>query len=299
MSENTPWRVIVTTHFSPRPAYTLALLADRGIYPDAVVVQGGDSGKKQSRATKKPSGLRGRVKSLDNSVAAYMPWLTFSPLSWLDMLRCRLLSNWDPTKPIDYYDLRERGSVRCDRIKRYYASRGHRIKFFFAQGANDQRTVELLRALDPTVLVCLGGSILKDEVLSIPKLCTINVHQSLLPKYRGYGGGEFWALYNQEPEEVGCTCYFVDPGVDSGDIILQRPCPIYERDTLTDIEIRNRVCCADILSESLNQLFAGTAPRIAQDASKATKQGGYTKPGDREKVDQWLRTQEWPKKTND
>ena len=81
--------------------------------------------------------------------------------------------------------------------------------------------VEVVRALAPDVAVHAGAGILRKELLGVPKLATLNAHMGVLPRYRGMNVAE-WAVLEGGP--VGCTVHVVDEGIDTGPILLVRPC---------------------------------------------------------------------------
>ena len=85
---------------------------------------------------------------------------------------------------------------------------------------NAPDTVEAIRGLEPDLLVLCGCSILKKELLSVPRLGALNLHGGLAQRYRGVWT-TLWAVVNREPEYVGATVHFVSPGIDDGDIVHQ------------------------------------------------------------------------------
>lgn len=85
---------------------------------------------------------------------------------------------------------------------------------------NNPDTVQRVRQLEPDLLVLCGCSILKKELLSVPRLGTLNLHGGLAQRYRGVWT-TLWAVVNREPEYVGATVHFVSPGIDDGDIVHQ------------------------------------------------------------------------------
>ena len=85
---------------------------------------------------------------------------------------------------------------------------------------NTPDTVQRVRQLAPDLLVLCGCSILKKDLLSVPRLGTLNLHGGLAQRYRGVWT-TLWAVVNREPEYVGATVHFVSPGIDDGDIVHQ------------------------------------------------------------------------------
>lgn len=136
--------------------------------------------------------------------------------------------------------------------------------------------VAAVRALAPDVCVSAAfGQILSETFLEIPPLGVINVHGSLLPKYRGPAPIQ-WAIVNGETG-TGVTTMYTDAGVDTGDILLQRALAIGEEETAGELFERLAKLGAGALLESLDLLGAGTAPRTPQDHAKATRFPAITK----------------------
>lgn len=133
----------------------------------------------------------------------------------------------------------------------------------------DDAVFEAFRALDLDLCVVAAyGRILPARYLEAPRLGCINVHASLLPKYRGAAPIQ-WALLRGEPE-TGITLMQMDAGMDTGDILLQRSTPIEPDDTAATLEARLARIGAELLREGLEALARGPLPRTPQDASRAT-----------------------------
>ncbi len=140
----------------------------------------------------------------------------------------------------------------------------------------DPAVVEALRALRPDVIVTVAyGKIIPPQILSLPPLGCINVHPSLLPKYRGASPIQA-ALANGE-RETGVTIMYQSETLDAGDIILQRPVLIAPDDTAQTLEARLAEEGAHALLEALALIADGKVPRRPQDESHATYAGKLTK----------------------
>jgi methionyl-tRNA formyltransferase len=140
--------------------------------------------------------------------------------------------------------------------------------------------IETIVALDPDLFVVVAyGHILPGSFLSIPRLGAINIHASLLPKYRGPAPVQ-WAIINRE-EETGVTTMWMDEGMDTGDILLRRKVAIKPDDTCGSLLRRLGELGAEVLIETLAQLESGTLRGTPQDKTLATyapllkKQDGY------------------------
>jgi methionyl-tRNA formyltransferase len=132
--------------------------------------------------------------------------------------------------------------------------------------AEFMQQVQLL-AVD-LIVVALFPRILKRALIDVPRLGCVNVHPSLLPKYRG-PEPFYWVLANQE-KTTGVTIHHVDEGIDTGDIILQRNLEIRPNETEITLMQRSATIASELLREAIPLLLAGQAPRIRQDHSTAT-----------------------------
>lgn len=150
------------------------------------------------------------------------------------------------------------------------------LPVFQFEKASNPESIEKIRSLAPDIIVVVAfGEILSDEFLKIPKLAIINVHFSLLPKYRG-AAPVHWALINGE-KETGVTIQHLAKKLDTGDIILQEKVPIAEDDTAGTLSARLSDIGAQLLVKALRQLEQGTAARLPQDESQATYARKLTK----------------------
>ncbi len=129
--------------------------------------------------------------------------------------------------------------------------------------------LEALRAWQPDLIVVAAyGRILPSPILELPKLGCINVHASLLPKYRGAAPIQ-WAILRGE-EHTGVTIMRVAEELDAGDILLQRPMRIGPEETYGELQTRLSELGATALQEALAKLHAGTLTGLAQDHALAT-----------------------------
>ncbi|MBE5783849.1 MAG: methionyl-tRNA formyltransferase [Clostridiales bacterium] len=123
--------------------------------------------------------------------------------------------------------------------------------------------VENLRALKPDLCVTAAfGQILSQEILDIPRIGTVNVHSSLLPKYRGSAPIN-WALIQGETK-TGVTTMMTDKGVDTGDILLKREADILPGENAEELTERLSQIGAELLIETVKLLEKGECPREKQ-----------------------------------
>ena len=133
----------------------------------------------------------------------------------------------------------------------------------------DPKTIEEIRGLTPDVIVVVAyGQILPRDVLEVPRLGCLNLHASLLPRWRG--AAPIQAAIAAGDCETGITVMYMDEGLDTGDILLQRGVEIMPNDTGGSLHDRLAQIAPESLLESLRLLAAGKAPRIPQDNAHAT-----------------------------
>ena len=133
----------------------------------------------------------------------------------------------------------------------------------------DRQAIEEIRALKPNVIVVMAyGQILPRDVLEIPTIASLNLHASLLPRWRG--AAPIQAAIAAGDRETGMTVMYMDEGLDTGDILLQRTIDIVPADTGGSLHDRLAKVAPEALLESLELLGKGGAPRIPQDNTLAT-----------------------------
>jgi len=133
----------------------------------------------------------------------------------------------------------------------------------------DPQAIEEIRALTPDVIVVMAyGQILPRDVLEIPKIVSLNLHASLLPRWRG--AAPIQAAIAAGDRQIGITVMYMDEGLDTGDILLQRTIDILPDDTGGSLQNRLAQIAPEALLESLRMLKKNSAPRIPQDNAQAT-----------------------------
>ncbi len=126
-----------------------------------------------------------------------------------------------------------------------------------------------LEAIKPDAIIVVGyGRIIPQWMLDLPPLGNINLHASLLPKYRGAAPIQ-WAIASGETV-TGVTTMRIDAGLDTGDILLQEELPIAPDDTSETIAPKLAEIGANLMVQTLNRLKAGAVTAIPQDNSRAT-----------------------------
>ena len=133
----------------------------------------------------------------------------------------------------------------------------------------DGTALAQIKALEPDILVVVAyGRILPDDILAVPKYGAINVHGSLLPKYRGAAPIQ-WAVLNGD-KITGVTTMYLASEMDTGDIIYTAETEIGEYETSGELFDRLKDMGAELLVKTLRDIDTGNAPRTPQDHSKAS-----------------------------
>lgn len=136
------------------------------------------------------------------------------------------------------------------------------------ESLKDPSFAETVRQLRPDLIVVVAFRILPPQVFEIPRLGSVNLHSSLLPKYRGAAPIN-WAIIHGE-KETGVTTFFIQQKVDTGNVILQRATPIGDDDNAGSLHDRLSLLGADVLLETVDRIASGTVQPQRQNDSLAS-----------------------------
>ncbi|PYM90695.1 MAG: formyltransferase [Candidatus Rokuibacteriota bacterium] len=151
-------------------------------------------------------------------------------------------------------------------------ARAHRLPCLTPSSPNRPELIDALRPLAPDLLLSVWyRRLLGPALLALPRVAALNLHGSLLPRYRGRAPLN-WVLVNGE-ERTGVTLHHMNEAADAGDIVAQRPIDIAPDDTALTLYQRMVKEGVDLLLETLPAVVAGTAPRVPQDHARATTVG--------------------------
>ncbi len=138
----------------------------------------------------------------------------------------------------------------------------------------DDEVIAQLRDYRPdAILVVAYAKLIPPEILELPQYGCVNVHPSLLPRYRG--AIPLQAAVFAGDQETGVCTFFMDEGYDTGDIIVTRKTPLGSEETGSELSGRLALVGAEVLEQTIELLRSGEAPRTQQPAEA---EGGYTKP---------------------
>lgn len=140
------------------------------------------------------------------------------------------------------------------------------IECIIVEDINSEETPAFILRVAPDLVCVNGTNLLRAPVLGIADqipMGIINLHTGLSPYTRG-GNCNLFALLEGKPEWVGATIHYIDPGIDSGDLILTRQVPMQADDLYDHIDARTFRLGADMMAEAVGQLASGCAARVAQ-----------------------------------
>jgi len=147
------------------------------------------------------------------------------------------------------------------------------LPVYTPEDINRRESIDLARSLQPEILFSFYyRRLIRSDLLALPAAGCLNLHGSLLPKYRGRCPVN-WVLVNGE-KETGLTLHYMTPRPDDGDMVDQERVPISEDDTAASLYDRMMPAADRLLDRALPRILAGTAVRLPQDHSQATYFGG-------------------------
>ncbi|HZJ76908.1 MAG TPA: methionyl-tRNA formyltransferase, partial [Oscillospiraceae bacterium] len=145
----------------------------------------------------------------------------------------------------------------------------HNISIFQPDTLKDVGVIKNIERLNPDIIVVVAyGQILPEEILQIPKYGCVNVHASLLPKYRGAGPIN-WVIINGE-NRTGITTMYMDTGLDTGDILLKKEIKIGKNETAGELHDRLMNLGAEVLDETIKLIETGKTQPIPQNHNEAS-----------------------------
>lgn len=154
-------------------------------------------------------------------------------------------------------------------VKQRALERG--VEVFQFERVKGQKGLDTMRALKPDLVVTAAfGQILSRKLLEVPKFGTVNVHASLLPRYRGSAPIN-WCIVNGE-KVTGVTTMLTDVGIDTGDMLLSRETEIGDMETAGELTERLSKIGADLLIETLDKYLKGEIMPVKQDESQMSHQ---------------------------
>lgn len=159
------------------------------------------------------------------------------------------------------------GKIKYTPVKEYGLK--HNIPVFQPESMRSEETYELIKSLNPDLIVVVAyGKIIPNNIIDLPKYGIINVHSSLLPKYRG--AAPINAAIVKGEKETGVTIMDIVEELDAGDIIEVGKTPISDEDNFITVHDRLKILGAETLLKAVKKIFSGEAKRVVQDIEKVT-----------------------------
>jgi len=164
---------------------------------------------------------------------------------------------------------RELGHRHSDFVDLTVTAKAAGCEMFYTANINARETLHALAAVNPDVCLVIGWSqICREAFRTVARLGSVGYHPSLLPKLRGRAVIPWTILLDERT--TGSTLFWLDDGVDSGDILLQQAIPVAEDETARSLYDKHKSALAKMLPEAMVLIRAGSAPRIHQDHTQAT-----------------------------
>lgn len=139
------------------------------------------------------------------------------------------------------------------------------LEVYQPDNVNDVESISKLKDINPDIIVVIAfGQILKKDILNLPKYGCLNIHASLLPKYRGAAPIN-WAIIHGE-KETGITIMKMDEGLDTGDMLLKESIPINEDDDYITIHDELSQLGGELIVKAINKIQDGTISQTPQDS---------------------------------
>lgn len=147
-------------------------------------------------------------------------------------------------------------------------ARASGLKIYQPEKINSQESLKFLTGLEADLFVIVAyGQILSQEILDLPKIMPINVHASLLPRYRGAAPIN-WTIINGD-KKTGVTIMYVGLKMDSGPVIMQQEIKVEDQDTAVSLEEKLSLCGAQLLIEALGRIQKRDYRLVEQDEDQA------------------------------
>ncbi len=156
---------------------------------------------------------------------------------------------------------RHHETLQASPVKQFAVA--HDIPVLQPEKLRDEEFLAQLRALQADLQVVVAFRMLPEVVWAMPRLGTFNLHAALLPQYRGAAPIN-WAIINGE-RETGVTTFFLDHDIDTGRILLQERCPIYETDCAEDVHDRLMALGTEVVVRTINLIALGQAHAVPQE----------------------------------
>ncbi len=181
-------------------------------------------------------------------------------------MKCLIESGYDVTSVVTQPDKPKGRGHKMTHPPVYDYAAEKNITVYQPENLKNENFEEILNSENPDLIVVVAyGKILPEYVLNFPKYGCINVHGSLLPKYRGAAPMQ-WSIIDGE-KETGITTMYMEKGLDTGDMILKEVVPIYDEDNFETLHDKMAEAGGKVLVDTVKLIESGNVPREKQDDS--------------------------------
>jgi len=142
-------------------------------------------------------------------------------------------------------------------------------KVYIVDNFNGKQCEQLLVEIEPDIIVLGGSRIIRKNIIKIPKIGILNVHPGLLPKYRGVDVIP-WPIYNED--DIGVTVHFVDKGVDTGGIVMQKVINVEEDDTIDSLRKNAQIVTGELMTKTILKIIESGHIQVIPQSKQDGKQ---------------------------
>lgn len=140
---------------------------------------------------------------------------------------------------------------------------------------NSKSSLDFIKLYKPDIIFIYGTSILKSTFFNNFRSTILNIHSGILPKYRNVHS-DFWAYINHDTQNIGISVFFLDEGVDTGDLALQKRIDYKPKDSIADVKIKNLKIIPSLIALAIKKMDLKALPRQKQNEEHS---GFYKTPG--------------------
>jgi hypothetical protein len=243
-------RVVLFTNKSARGANILKEMKARNISIEAIFID-----------VQRPASLQARLKKLKR----------LGPTGTLRVISRRMRRLLAPME-LRMISRRLRRTLAPGAAEEWFSNdfyRSYSDKVFIVADFNGPECEQLLREIEPGVVVLGGSGIIRKNIIDIPKIGILNAHPGLLPEYRGVDVIP-WAIYRGDP--IGVTVHFVDEGIDTGGIIARKVVDIDEGDSLDSLGKKADKLAGKLMAETVLKIVQGEQIQVIPQSEEGGKQ---------------------------
>lgn len=243
-------KIVLLTNKSARAAHILRDMKNRNVQVEAIFI-----------GIQRPISLGAKLRKLRR----------LGPTGALRVIAKRARKTLAPME-LRMISQRTRWKLAPSTAKEWFSNdfyRSYSDKVYTVDDFNGQECEQLLKEIEPDLVILGGTGIIRKNIIDIPKIGILNAHPGLLPKYRGVDVIS-WAIYHGNP--VGVTVHFVDEGIDTGSIVLQEAIGITESDTIESLGKKADRLAGELMAEIVQKVVDGESIEVVPQSIADGKQ---------------------------